>query len=78
MKQEKTLMLSGKTYQEIKTQLQNKPKYLYNSGTEQNPELIQITNISLDTDPEFTRNPDEQAKINEDTEIQVITEFEIL
>lgn len=76
MKAEKTLMITGKQYQEIKAHLQNNASYTYNSGTDANPEVIEITDISLDTDPDFTRNPKQFAKVHDDKEVQVIAEYD--
>ncbi|WP_462265979.1 hypothetical protein [Mucilaginibacter sp.] len=76
MKAEKTLMLTGKQYQDVKAYLQTNESYAYNSGTDLNPEIINITDIALDTDPEFSRNPKQFAKVHEDKHVQVVAEYD--
>jgi hypothetical protein len=76
MKAEKTLMITGKLYQDIQAHLQNNDSYEYNCGTALNPHIIKITEISLDTDPEFTRNPKQYGKVHEDKSVQVVAEYE--
>ncbi len=75
MKAEKTLMITGDLYQQIKAHLQSNHSYTYNSGTDLNPEILEITDISLDTDPEFTRNPRQFAKVHADMNVQVLVEY---
>lgn len=76
MKAEKMVMLTGKQYQEIKQSLENNPSFEYNTGTNSNPDVVQITDIYLDTDPEFTRNPTQYAKVHNDNFVQVRIEYE--
>jgi hypothetical protein len=71
MKSEKMVMLTGKKYQEIKTILESQPSYEYNTGTDNNPEVVNITEIYLDTDPDFSRNPKQFAKVQDDNYVQV-------
>ncbi len=76
MKAEKMVMLTGKQYQEIKQELENKSSFQYNVGTNSKPELLNITDIYLDTDPEFTRNPKQYAEVSNDKYVQVKVEYE--
>jgi hypothetical protein len=76
MKAEKMVMLTGKQYQEIKQSLEQQPSYEYNAGTSNNPDMVHITEIYLDTDPEFTRNPKQYAQVNDDNFVQVRIEYE--
>jgi len=76
MKEEKTIMVTGKEYQHIKEHLQNHPEYDYHAGTEFDPEVIKVTEIYLDTDPDFTRNPAQFARINDDLHVQVKIVYE--
>lgn len=76
MKAEKTLVITGQQYQEIKAHLQQNASYTYNSGTDLVPEMIQITDISLDTDPDFSRNEQQFAKVHSDKTVQVVAEYE--
>ncbi|MFD1257576.1 hypothetical protein ACFQ3S_12280 [Mucilaginibacter terrae] len=76
MKAEKMVMLTGKQYQDIKLNLENQPYYEYNTGTNNNPDIVKITEIYLDTDPDFTRNPKQFAKVTDDNFVQVRIEFE--
>ncbi|CAM3685612.1 hypothetical protein MUGA111182_03150 [Mucilaginibacter galii] len=76
MKTEKMVMLTGKQYQEIKQSLETNPSYEYNSGTDNKPDVVHITDIYLDTDPEFTRNPTQYAKVRNDNYVQVRIEYE--
>lgn len=76
MKAEKMVMLTGKEYQEIKSKLDNGQTSIYNIGTPAKPHIINVTNIYLDTDPDFTRNPRQFAKVNDSNTIQVKMEYE--
>ena len=77
MKTDKMVMLTGKQYQDIKLSLESQPSYEYNIGTDNNPEVVKITEIYLDTDPDFTRNPKQFAKVNNDNFVQVRVEYEL-
>jgi len=76
MKAEKMVMLTGKQYQEVKKELNKQSPFKYNVGTNGKPELLNITDIYLDTDPEFTRNPKQYAAISNDNYVQVRVEYE--
>ncbi|WP_158828020.1 hypothetical protein [Mucilaginibacter lacusdianchii] len=76
MKSEKMVMLTGKQYQEIKSRLQNESSLTYNVGTENKPEVLTITDIYLDTDPEFTRNLGQYAQLPDDKLVQVMVEYD--
>ncbi|WP_342645262.1 hypothetical protein [Mucilaginibacter sp. CSA2-8R] len=76
MKAEKMVMLTGKQYQEIKSELDKQSPLQYNIGTNGKPELLNITDIYLDTDPEFTRNPKQYAEVSNDNYVQVKVEYE--
>lgn len=77
MKAEKMVMLTGKQYQEIKHILESQPSYQYNAGTALNPDVVNITEIYLDTDPDFTRNPTQYAKVHNDNYVQVRIGYEV-
>lgn len=77
MKAEKMVMLTGKQYQEIKQSLESNPTYQYNAGTGNKPEILNITDIYLDTDPEFTRNPKQYAQVHDDNYVQVKIEYDL-
>lgn len=76
MKAEKMVMLTGKQYQDIKQSLESQPSYEYNTGTDNHPDVVKITDIYLDTDPDFTRNPTQFAKVHNDNFVQVRIEYE--
>jgi len=76
MKTENKIMLTGKQYQQIKEKLETQPSYKYNTGTDSAPEIVQITDIYLDTDPEFTRNYNQYAKVGDDNFVQVKIEYD--
>jgi hypothetical protein len=76
MKAEKTIMITGKQYQHIKEHLEHHPDYNYNSGGLYDPETIKVTEIYLDTDPDFTRNPKQFARVNDDLNVQVKIVYE--
>ncbi|WP_345955537.1 hypothetical protein [Mucilaginibacter sp. PAMB04168] len=76
MKAEKMVMLTGKQYQEIKQALESQPFLEYNVGTNGNPEVVNISEIYLDTDPEFTRNPKQYAQVHDDHFVQVRIEYD--
>jgi heat shock protein HspQ len=76
MQSEKKVMITGKLYRDIKERLDNNEPYKFNIGSEKEPRMIRLTGIYLDTDPEFTRNPLQYAKIDDANSIQVKIEFE--
>ncbi len=76
MKAEKTIMLTGKEYQHIKEQLESNPVYEYHTGTGFDKETIKVTEMYLDTDPDFTRNPKQFARVNDDLNVQVKIVYE--
>jgi hypothetical protein len=47
----------------------------YNIGTDKHPEIVKITNIYMDTDADFTRNPRQFASMHEDLNVQVKLEY---
>ncbi len=69
-------MITGKQYQNIKQHLENQSSYSYNTGSDNNPDVVNITDIYLDTDPDFTRNPTQFAKVHNDNLVQVKIEYE--
>ena len=77
MKTDKMVMLTGKQYQDIKRSLESQPSYEYNTGTDNNPDVVNITEIYLDTDPDFTRNPTQFAKVHNDNFVQVRIEYDL-
>jgi hypothetical protein len=76
MKLEKMVMLTGKQYQEIKGRLENEPSLTLNVGSDSKPEMLTITDIYLDTDPEFTRNIGHYAQLPDDKLVQVVVEYD--
>ncbi|MCJ8209324.1 hypothetical protein MUY27_06360 [Mucilaginibacter sp. RS28] len=76
MKAEKTVMLTGKQYQEIRQKIDNGQPCIFNAGSDAKPHIINVTNVYLDTDPEFTRNPQQYAKVHDDKSVQVKLEYE--
>jgi len=72
MKAEKTIMVTGKEYQHIKDYLKDHESYTYHNGNED----IDVTEIYLDTDPDFTRNPQQFAKVTDNLCVQVKVEYE--
>jgi hypothetical protein len=77
MKADKMVMLTGKQYQEIKQTLETQSSFEYNTGTNNKPDVVQITDIYLDTDPEFTRNHNNYAQVSDDKYVQVRIEYEL-
>jgi hypothetical protein len=77
MKGDKMVMLTGKQYQDIKRALEAQPSYEFNAGTDGKPDVIHITDIYLDTDPEFTRNHNQYAEVSNDNYVQVRVEYEV-
>jgi hypothetical protein len=76
MTSEKMIMITGKQYLELKQSLESGSGLIYNIGTEKHPEQVKITNMYLDTDADFTRNPRQFAKMNADLHVQVKLEYE--
>lgn len=76
MKAEKTTIITGKEYQHIKEHLQNNAYYEFSNGSMFSPETVKITEIYLDTDPDFTRNPKQFARVADDQNVQVKMVYE--
>ncbi|QTE36950.1 hypothetical protein J3L18_28200 [Mucilaginibacter gossypii] len=75
MTAEKMIIVTGKQYLELKQSLESGEGLTYNIGTDKHPELVKITNIYMDTDPDFTRNPRQFARMHEDLNVQVKLEY---
>jgi hypothetical protein len=75
MTAEKMIMITGKQYLELKQSLESGEGLTYNIGTDKSPEEVKIINMYMDTDADFTRNPRQFAKMNEDLHIQVKLEY---
>lgn len=76
MKAEKMVMLTGKEYQDIKNKIDNNQPCIYNIGSAAKPQIINVLSIYLDTDPDFTRNTGQFAKVSDTKQVQVKLEFE--
>jgi len=76
MKTERMVMMTGRKYQELKNSVDNNQTPEFNIGTDHKPHVVKITDIYLDTDPEFTRNPQQYAKVHDDKHVQVMVEYE--
>jgi hypothetical protein len=75
MTAEKMIIVTGKQYLELKQSLESGGGLTYNIGTDKHPEMVKITNIYMDTDPDFTRNPRQFARMHEDLNVQVKLEY---
>jgi hypothetical protein len=75
MTAEKMIIVTGKQYLELKQSLESGAGLTYNIGTDKHPEVVKITNIYMDTDPDFTRNPRQFARMHEDLNVQVKLEY---
>jgi hypothetical protein len=75
MTAEKMIIVTGKQYLELKQSLESGEGLTYNIGTDKHPEIVRITNIYMDTDPDFTRNPRQFARMQEDLNVQVKLEY---
>lgn len=75
MTAEKMIIVTGKQYLELKQSLESGDGLTYNIGTDKHPEIVRITNIYMDTDPDFTRNPRQFARMHEDLNVQVKLEY---
>ena len=75
MTAEKMIIITGKKYLELKQDLESGTGLTFNIGTDKNPEEVVITSMYLDTDPDFTRNPRQFARMNEDLNVQVKLEY---
>lgn len=69
-------MVTGREYQHIKEYLDTHDAYNYRTGNEFDPQIVKVTEIYLDTDPDFTRNPKQFARINDDLHVQVKIVYE--
>lgn len=76
MKTERMVMMTGRTYQELKSGVDHNSTPEFNIGSDNHPEIVKVTDIYLDTDPEFTRSPQQYAKIHEDKPVQVKVEYD--
>lgn len=75
MTAEKMIIVTGKQYLQLKQNLESNEGLTYNIGTDKHPEVVKITNIYMDTDPDFTRNPRQFASMHEDLNVQVKLEY---
>ncbi|MFC0515246.1 hypothetical protein ACFFGT_13590 [Mucilaginibacter angelicae] len=75
MTAEKMIIVTGKQYLELKQSLESSEGLTFNIGTDKHPEVVKITNIYMDTDPDFTRNPRQFASMHEDLNVQVKLEY---
>jgi len=75
MTAEKMIIVTGKQYLELKQSLESSEGLTYNIGTDKHPEMVKIINIYMDTDPDFTRNPRQFARMHEDLNVQVKLEY---
>ncbi|UOE50685.1 hypothetical protein MTO98_06305 [Mucilaginibacter sp. SMC90] len=75
MTAEKMIIVTGKQYLELKQSLESVEGLTYNIGTDKHPEIVKVTNIYMDTDPDFTRNPRQFARMHEDLNVQVKLEY---
>ncbi|QEM11823.1 MULTISPECIES: hypothetical protein [Mucilaginibacter] len=75
MTAEKMIIVTGKQYLQLKQNLESSEGLTYNIGTDKHPEVVKITNIYMDTDPDFTRNPRQFASMHEDLNVQVKLEY---
>ena len=75
MTAEKMIIVTGKQYLELKQSLESGEGLTYKIGTDKHPEMVKITNIYMDTDPDFTRNPRQFARMHEDLNVQVKLEY---
>jgi hypothetical protein len=75
MTAEKMIIVTGKQYLELKQSLESGEGLTYNIGTDKHPEIVKITNIYMDTDADFTRNPRQFASMHEDLNVQVKLEY---
>ena len=76
MKTEHMVMMTGKKYRELRSKVTNNETPEFNMGTDGKPVIVKVTDIYLDTDPEFTRHPEQYAKIQDDKQVQVMVEYE--
>ncbi|HEY9194692.1 MAG TPA: hypothetical protein VIM77_00445 [Mucilaginibacter sp.] len=75
MTAEKMIITTGKHYLELKQSLESGEGLMYNIGTDKHPEMVKITNLYMDTDPDFTRNSGQFARMNEALNVQVKLEY---
>ncbi len=75
MTAEKMIMITGKQYLDLKHSLESGEGLTYNIGTDKHPEMVKITNMYMDTDPDFTRNSGQFASMSESLNVQVKLEY---
>jgi len=75
MTAEKMIIITGKQYLALKQSLESGEGLTYNIGTDKHPEMVKITNMYMDTDPDFTRNSGQFAKMSESLNVQVKMEY---
>lgn len=69
-------MLTGKEYQHIKEHLTHNPEYEYLTEGDHHTERIKVTEIYLDTDADFTRHPEQFARVNDNLQVQAKIVYE--
>lgn len=76
MEKEKTVILTGKAYTELKKKLQASQNAWVSIGTEDNPQTVKVKEVFPDSDPDFAPDAGNYPSIGEDTEIQVRIKYE--
>ena len=73
---EKTIVLTGKAYLDLKRQLDKNKSHDLSIGTEENPQKVRVVEAIVDSDPDFAIDKEEYPQIGEGTEIQVHIKYE--
>ena len=72
---EKTVIMTGKQYVDLKNKLEQRQEARLNIGTDSEPRTVTLEEVYIDSDPDFSADPDKYPKIDDDAEIQVRIKF---
>lgn len=69
-------MITGKEYQHIKDYLAHHTEYDYRTENDHRSSTIRINEIYLDTDADFTRHPEQFARVSDNLQVQAKIVYE--
>lgn len=76
MNKETTIILTGRAYTELRKKLAQSQSADFCIGTEDNPQMVMVTEAYADSDPDFSADRQNYPKIDADAEIQVKIKYQ--
>ena len=68
---EKTIVLTGKAYADLKARLEKEPSVSLSLGTEDDQQTVTVEEAYLNSDPDFAVDSKSYPQIDGETEVQV-------